>query len=194
MSTQLQAALSDQVKDLYSAENQLIKALSKMAKASASDTLREGFEKHLEETRGHAERVAQAAQMLEIKPGGKKCVAMMGLIEEGAEAIQDHGKGPLRDALLIAGAQRVEHYEIAAYGTARAMAERLGNSELVSLFQQILDEEKATDAKLTEVSEGEVLPAASQLEDDEGDQRGGPRSRGRSGGSDGRKRTPGRSR
>lgn len=167
MPSQLTAALAEQLKDLYSAENQLLKALPKMAKAASSAKLRKGFEDHLEETRGHVERVKQAAQLMEIKPGGKKCAAMEGLIKEGGEAISEHGKGPLRDALLIAGAQRVEHYEIAAYGTVRAMAERLGNAELVKLFTKTLEEEKACDVKLTEVSEGEVLPEASNLDEDE---------------------------
>lgn len=156
----LQAALEDQLRDLYSAENQLTKALPRMAKKSSSEALREAFTAHLEETRGHVERLQQACEMLGIKPGGKKCKAMEGLIEEGKEVLEEEGDGSVIDVALIAAAQRVEHYEIAAYGTARAVAEQLGNRSLAQLLQKTLNEEGEADKKLTMISENEVLPAA----------------------------------
>jgi len=158
----LKSLLEDQIKDLYSAENQLIKALPRMAKAASSASLREAFETHLDETRQHAERLQSIAQLLEIKPGGKKCKAMEGLVEEGKEVLEEDGEGAVIDAALIAAAQRVEHYEISAYGTARAIAEQLGVGKIIKLLQTTLDEESAADEKLTAISVGEVLPAASE--------------------------------
>ncbi len=154
-------AFQDQVRDLYSAENQLLKALPKMAKAASSERLRQAFEGHLEQTRGHVERLQQVATLLEFKPGGKKCKAMEGLIEEGKEVLEEEGDDAVIDLALIAAAQRVEHYEIAAYGAARAMAQRLGESKAAKLLQETLDEEGAADKKLTEISEKEVLEAAA---------------------------------
>src|SRR5436853_511040 len=116
----------DELKDLYSAETQLVKALPKMAKASSSDELRQGFEEHLEQTKGHVERLEQIFQALGESPKGKKCVGMEGLIKEGSEATDEDYEGAVLDAALIGAAQRVEHYEIAAYGTAGAFAELLG--------------------------------------------------------------------
>lgn len=153
--------MKEQVRDLYSAENQLLKALPKMAKASTSDSLRAAFESHLEETRVHVERLQQVAELLEVKPGGKKCKAMEGLIAEGAEVLEEDGAGEVIDAALIAAAQRVEHYEISAYGSARALAERLNLEEIVDLLQTTLEEEETADEKLTTISLEEVLPAAA---------------------------------
>lgn len=159
----LQKALQEQLRDLYSAENQLTKALPKMAKAASSPALKQAFTAHLEETHGHVERLQRAAEMLEFKPGGKKCKAMEGLIEEGKEVLEEDGEDAVIDLALIAAAQRVEHYEIAAYGTARTMAEQLGNKKLAALLQETLDEEGAADKKLTTISEEEVLPAAADV-------------------------------
>jgi ferritin-like metal-binding protein YciE len=153
----------DELKDLYSAENQLVKALPKMAKAATSGDLRAGFEEHLEQTKGHVQRLESIFKRLEESPKGKKCKGMEGLIEEGAEAIGEY-EGDLLDAALIGAAQRVEHYEIAGYGTVRAMAEELGESEQVSLLNETLEEEKATDEKLTELS-GDVNAQANQDEE-----------------------------
>lgn len=158
----LASALKDQIRDLFSAENQLVKALPKMAKTASSDSLREAITSHLEETRVHVERLQEVAGILEFKPGGKKCKAMEGLIEEGKEALEEEGEDAVIDLAIIAAAQRVEHYEIAAYGTARAMAERLGHGDVVRLLQETLDEEGAADKKLTQISEDEVLEAAAQ--------------------------------
>src|ERR1700685_3296413 len=138
----------DELKDLYSAENQLVKALPKMAKAATSEDLRAGFEEHLEQTKGHVQRLETIFTQLGESPKGKKCKGMEGLIEEGGEAIDEY-EGDLLDAALIGAAQRVEHYEMAGYGTVIAFAKELGESEHVSLLQETLEEEKETDEKLT---------------------------------------------
>jgi ferritin-like metal-binding protein YciE len=142
-----------ELKDLYSAENQLVKALPKMAKAASHEELKAGFEQHLEETKGHVARLEEIAKICECKLSGHKCKAMEGLIEEGQELISEDAEDAVRDAGLIGAAQRVEHYEIAGYGTARALAGVLGYDEAVDLLTQTLDEEKATDEKLTELAE-----------------------------------------
>jgi ferritin-like metal-binding protein YciE len=144
----------DQLKDLYSAEKQLVQALPKMAKAANSEELRMGFQEHLEQTKTHVARLEQIFAALGSSPGRKKCAAMEGLIEEGQEAIELEGNAAVRDAALIAAAQRVEHYEIAAYGTVRTYANHLGHSDQSSLLQMTLDEEGATDKKLTAMAEG----------------------------------------
>jgi ferritin-like metal-binding protein YciE len=143
----------DELKDLYSAENQLVKALPKMAKAASSDELRKGFEEHLEQTRGHVESLEKIFKSLGESPKGKKCKGMEGLVEEGAEVIEEDFEGSLMDAALIGAAQRVEHYEIAAYGTVCAFAEELGEDEQASLLTETLEEEKETDEKLTKLSQ-----------------------------------------
>lgn len=148
----LEALLIDELKDLYSAESQLIKALPKMADAASNPDLKQAFEGHLEETRGHAERLAKAAKLLGTTPGGKTCHAMKGLIEEGGEAIEADAPDSVRDANLIGAAQRVEHYEMAAYGCARAFALKLGKSDIASLLQKTLDEEGAANKKLTTIA------------------------------------------
>src|SRR5438445_817658 len=131
----------DELKDLYSAENQLVKALPKMAKAASSEELRSAFEEHLEETKNQVQRLETIFRELDESPKGKKCKGMEGLIEEGAGIINEDGADSVRDAGLIAAAQRVEHYEIAAYGCARTFAGRLGFEEAVNLLQESLDEE-----------------------------------------------------
>lgn len=141
-----------ELKDLYSAENQLVKALPKMAKASTSQDLRDGFEEHLEQTKEHVSRLEKIFKSLDESPKGKKCNGMEGLIEEGSELIEENPAPEELDAGLISAAQRVEHYEIAAYGSVATYAKLLGENEAVSLLKQTLDEEKETDRKLTELS------------------------------------------
>jgi ferritin-like metal-binding protein YciE len=143
----------DELRDLMSAEKQLTKALPKMAKAASSEELKEGFEKHLEQTKGHVERLEQVFEMLEQRPSGKKCMGMEGLVNEGAEIMHEDFSDEVMDAALISAAQRVEHYEIAAYGTVIAYADLLGESKHAALLRQTLQEEKETDQKLTELSE-----------------------------------------
>lgn len=142
----------DELKDIYNAENQLVKALPKMAKAANSEELRNGFEEHLEQTRGHVQRLEQIFKALGEKPSGKKCKAMEGLVAEGAETMGEDYEDDVMDAALISAAQRVEHYEIAAYGTVRTYAELLGEDTAVQLLEQTLEEEKETDQKLTDMA------------------------------------------
>ena len=149
----LEELLEDELKDLYSAENQLVKALPKMAKAASSPELRRAFERHLEETKRQVERLNMIGETLEMKMTGKKCKGMEGLIEEGKEIMSEGLEENALDAGLIGAAQKVEHYEIAAYGTARAHAEMLGYTKVARLLQQTLNEEGATDKKLTQLAE-----------------------------------------
>jgi ferritin-like metal-binding protein YciE len=142
--------LEDQIKDLYSAESQLIKALPKIAKAASSPQLKSAIEEHLDQTRTHVQRLEEVASELDMKPTGKTCAGMKGLIAEGSEAAKEDGADPLVDGAIIAAAQRVEHYEISGYGTARAIARQLGNQRVIDLLSQTLEEESATDEKLTQ--------------------------------------------
>ncbi|MGN6725823.1 MAG: ferritin-like domain-containing protein [Tepidisphaeraceae bacterium] len=159
--------LEDELKDLFSAEKQLLKALPKMAKAATSKQLKEAFTSHLEETEGHVERLQEIGELLEIKLTGKVCKAMQGLIEEGKEILQEDGDGSVIDAALIGAAQRVEHYEIAAYGTVRAMANALKHRDVVKLIEETLGEEGAADKKLTSIAKGEVLRLALEAGEEE---------------------------
>src|SRR3979409_160200 len=157
----LEDLLHHELKDLFSAENQLVKALPKMAKAATDPDLKAGFEEHLEQTKNHVERLDQIAEQFGKGLSGHKCKAMEGLIEEGAELINEDAEDSVRDAGLIGAAQRVEHYEIAGYGTARALASRLGHEEIASLLEETLEEEKETDKKLTELAESAVNAEAA---------------------------------
>jgi ferritin-like metal-binding protein YciE len=157
--------LEDQLKDIYSAETQLVKALPKMAKKASIKGLKEAITAHLEETKHQVERLDQIGETLNIKLTGKKCKAMEGLIQEGAEVLEADGPGAVIDTALIAAAQRVEHYEISAYGSARALAQHLGHESVVELLQETLDEESAADEKLTGLCEEEILPAADLVEE-----------------------------
>ena len=143
----------DELKDLYSAEKQITKALPKMAKAASTKELSAAFDSHLQETKGHVERLEEIFEKLGKRGAGKTCEGMKGLLEEGSEVIQEIAKGPVRDAGLIAAAQKVEHYEIAGYGSVRSFAELLGKQDTVELLEQTLEEEKAADEKLTTISE-----------------------------------------
>jgi ferritin-like metal-binding protein YciE len=160
----LKDLLAEELRDLYSAEKQLVKALPKMAKAAASKELRTGFEDHLEQTEGQVRRLEQACEHLDVSPRGKKCAAMEGLVEEGKELIEEEMEPAVHDAALIAAAQKVEHYEIASYGTAITWAERLGLEEVAQLLRETLDEEKATDQKLTELATQDVNEEAAGQE------------------------------
>jgi len=148
----LQDLFNDHLKDLYSAENQLVKALPKMAKAATNEQLRAGFKEHLEQTKQHVARIEEICKSLQVTPKGKKCSGMEGLIEEGEELIAEDADPAVLDAGLIAAAQKVEHYEIAAYGTARTWAQQLELEDAVGLLEQTLAEEKETDEKLTELA------------------------------------------
>ena len=154
--TTLDELLEDELKDIYSAETQLIEALPTMAQAAESKDLRATFEKHLEQTRTHAQRIEQICSDLKTTPSGKNCAGMEGLIKEGTEIIQSNTQLEPKQAALIGAAQRVEHYEIAAYGTARAHARQLGYLKAVDLLSQTLAEEKEADKQLTKVAENRV--------------------------------------
>lgn len=152
----------EEMKDLYNAENQLLKALPKMAKKATTPELKKAFESHLEETQTHVERLDEIFVKLGKKPNGKTCKAMKGLIEEGSEMMKEDGPESVIDAGIIAAAQRVEHYEIAGYGVARTFAAILGEDEAEDLLQETLDEEGAADEKLTEIAEGIVNEEAEE--------------------------------
>lgn len=142
-----------ELSDIYSAEKQLTKSLPRLARAATEPKLVEAFKVHLEETQGQIERIDQIVELLGIKLKRIKCAAMEGLVEEGREVIEEIEAGPVRDAALIGGAQKVEHYEIASYGTIAAIAKQLGYSDAITLLLATLEEEKATDEKLTLLAE-----------------------------------------
>ncbi len=148
----LKDLMIDELKDLYSAENQILKALPKMIKRATSPELKNGFAKHLKETEGHVERLGKIFQQLDASPRGKKCKGMEGIIEDGKELMEEDAEPEVMDAGLIGAAQHVEHYEMAGYGCVRMYAELLGLSDVAKLLQTTLDEEKATDEKLTELA------------------------------------------
>jgi len=153
MDSELHQLFLDELADLLNAETQLTKALPKMAKAAQSEELREAINSHLQETEGHVDRLKQVFESLDEKPKSKTCKAMKGLVEEGSDLLQElKGKSSI-DAGIIAAAQKVEHYEIASYGTVVAWAEQMGHDETAKLLEETLDEEKAADEKLTEVAE-----------------------------------------
>ena len=153
----------DELKDLYNAENQLLKALPKMAKAASASELRTAFEDHLEETREQVQRLEQIFKKLDVSPKGKKCKAMEGLIDEGKEVMEE-AQPPVLDAALIAAAQRVEHYEMAGYGCVRTFARLLGYDDAAELLQETLDEEGAADERLTELAESIINVEANTAE------------------------------
>ena len=170
---QLRELYVEELRDLYSAEKQLVKALPKMAKAATSSDLRSGFEEHLEQTKGHVSRLEQIFDSLDENPNGKTCKGMEGLIKEGSEMIEEDPEEEQLDAGLISAAQRVEHYEIAGYGCVRTYAQLLGDDEAMSLLDETLKEEKETDAKLTELAENinvEALQAGQSEESDESEE------------------------
>jgi ferritin-like metal-binding protein YciE len=149
----IEELLINELKDLYSAEKQITKALPKLAKAATSPELRAAFESHLQETIGHVERLEQIFDTLGKTARGKLCHGMQGVLEEGSEVVEETEKGGVRDAALISAAQRVEHYEMAAYGCVREYANLLGQKEVVDLLEKTLEEEKAADKKLGSIAE-----------------------------------------
>lgn len=160
----LQDLFLEDLRDLYNAESQLLKALPRMAKAASHPELKEAFELHTEQTRDQIGRLEQIFDLMGEKAKGKKCKAMEGIIEEGKDILKEEMDPEVLDAALIGAAQKVEHYEIAGYGTARTYAETLGNDEAARLLQQTLDEEGQTDKKLTLLAETLVNPEAAEGE------------------------------
>jgi ferritin-like metal-binding protein YciE len=142
----------DEMRDLYSAETQITRALPKMAKAASSEELRSAFESHLRETEGHVRRLEQIFEMMDESPKGRTCRGTRGVLGEGSRMVRGTKDGPMRDEALISTAQRVEHYEMAAYGTARSHAERMGQKQMAEILERTLDEEKRADKRLTDIS------------------------------------------
>ena len=164
----------DELKDIYSAEKQAIRAYPKLAKAVSSPQLKEALQTHLEETKGQVERLDQVFEILEKRASGKTCEAMKGLVEESSEALEEIEKGPILDAALIACGQRMEHYEMAAYGTVVALAKAMGQDDIAQLLSQTLEEEKATDQKLTQISESVNKEAIGGEEEEEEEEEAPP--------------------
>jgi ferritin-like metal-binding protein YciE len=165
----LRPLLIDELRDLLDAERQLTRALPKMARAASSTSLKKAFEKHLRETEGHIARLEQALTALDASVRGKPCAGMKGLISEGQEMMSELSGEPVRDAALIVSAQKVEHYEIAAYGSCKAFAELLGEQRVARLVAATLAEEKATDEALTALATGQVNPKASDAAAEDND-------------------------
>jgi ferritin-like metal-binding protein YciE len=153
----------EELRDIYHAEKQLVKALPKMAKKAKSDKLRQAFELHLDQTKGHVDRLEQVFEKLDTRPRAKRCEAMEGLIEEAEELMEEISTPEVLDAALIAAAQKVEHYEIASYGTLQALAEELGQNEVANLLEQTLNEEKEADQKLNQIALSDVNKTALRV-------------------------------
>src|SRR6202790_5803285 len=169
----------DELKDLFDAENRLVKAIPKMAKAATSEKLRSGFEEHLEQTRGHVDRLKEIFDAMGEKATGKKCAGMMGLVKEGEEIMEEDSAGEVMDAALISAAQRVEHYEIAAYGCVSTWAELLGERAASALLEKTLEEEKEADEKLTQLAEKINVDAKFEGEDVESSEQDVPHKKAR---------------
>lgn len=157
----MEELLIDELKDLYSAEKQIIRSLPKLAKATSTPELQQALLNHLEETKGQVERLDKIATLVGKKLTGKSCVGMKGVLEEGSEVLEETDKGTIRDAALIGAAQRVEHYEMAGYGCARTFARQIGREDVAALLQRTLEEEANADKILTHIAEGFVNVGAS---------------------------------
>jgi ferritin-like metal-binding protein YciE len=161
MESEVRELLIEQIKDAYSAEKQALRCMQKALRMASAPALREGIQLHIEQTQVQIERVEQVMEKLGARPGRKVCEAMRGLVEEAQHEIgEQDDKGPILDLVIVAGMQRIEHYEIAAYGTDIALAKALGEREVVDLLSLTLEEEKQTDIKLTDVTEQHIMPAA----------------------------------
>ena len=184
----------EEIRDLYDAERQLVKALPKMAKGATSDELRSLIETHLEETQGQVKRLEQAFEMLQEKPRGKHCAGIAGIIKEGSDLLEEDFDGAVLDAGIIAGAQRAEHYEMGAYGSVIAWAKQLGEGDVASLLEETLEEEKGADEKLSALAESSInQEAASEGGDQDSMEEGtGRRSAAKGNGGNGASRTSSR--
>ena len=182
MKPEVRELLVEELKDAYSAEKQALRRMQKALKMASAPTLRECIELHIEQTQVQIERVEQAMEQLEAKPGRKVCEAMRGLVEEAQHEISEQdGKGPIMDLVIVAGMQRIEHYEIAAYGTDIALAKALGEREVVDLLSLTLEEEKQTDLQLTEVTAQHIMPAALGSADETAEEEPSDRKKARGG-------------
>jgi ferritin-like metal-binding protein YciE len=175
MKSEVRELLTEELKDAYSAEKQALRCMQRALRKASAEELREGIQMHIEQTQVQIERVEQAMEKLSVRPGRKVCEAMRGLVEEAQHEIEEHDeKGPILDLIIVAGMQRIEHYEIAAYGTDVALAQALGEKEVADLLSQTLEEEKQTDLKLTEVTRTATMPEALAGEEEEGRRRRRP--------------------
>jgi ferritin-like metal-binding protein YciE len=172
MEQEVRELMVEQLKDTFSAEKQALRCMQKAVRKVSNAVLRDGIQMHIEQTQVQIERVEQIMESLKIRPGRKVCEAMRGLVEEAQHEIEEHEKGPVLDLVIVAGMQRIEHYEIAAYGTNIAIARALGEQEAVGLLSETLEEEKQTDLKLTEVTEQHIMAAALNGGSGENIQRG----------------------
>jgi ferritin-like metal-binding protein YciE len=161
MQSEVRELLVEELKDAYSAEKQALRCMQKVLRKASSPALRDGIQMHIEQTQTQIERVEQAMEQMEAKRGRKVCEAMRGLVEEAQHEVEEQeGKGPILDLVIVAGMQRIEHYEIAAYGTGIALAKALGENEVAKLLAETLEEEKMTDTKLTQVTQESIMPEA----------------------------------
>jgi ferritin-like metal-binding protein YciE len=181
MKSEVLELLTEELKDAYSAEKQALRCMQKTVRKASAQPLREGIQLHIEQTQTQIQRIEQAMEKLSVRPGRKVCEAMRGLVEEAQHEIEEHDqKGPILDLVIVAGMQRIEHYEIAAYGTNVALAEALGEQEVAALLRETLEEEKQTDLKLTEVTQTAIMPEALAGEEsggEDGDNDASSRSR-----------------
>jgi ferritin-like metal-binding protein YciE len=177
MEEEVRELMVEQLKDTFSAEKQALRCMQKAVRQASAPALRDGIQMHIEQTQVQIERVEQIMEALKIRPGRKVCEAMRGLVEEAQHEIEEHEKGPVLDLVIVAGMQRIEHYEIAAYGTNIAIARALGEQEAVSLLSETLEEEKQTDLKLTEVTEQHIMAAAMGKEGSSSASEGGARGK-----------------
>ena len=168
MKDEVRALFTEELKDTYSAEKQALRCMQKALRKASEPALREGIQLHIDQTQVQIERVEQAMEKLQVRPGRKVCEAMRGLVEEAQHSIEEHDKGPIMDLVIVAGMQRIEHYEISAYGTNIALATALGEQDVVELLAATLEEEKQTDLKLTEVTQKHIM-AAAMGDGEEGD-------------------------
>ena len=172
MPSNLRDALLDEIRDMYDAEKQIVKSLPKMVKGATSDELSEALQSHFDETENQVARLEQVFELLDEKPRGKHCAGMAGILEEGGELLKEDAEESVMDAMIIAGAQKVEHYEITSYGTAIAWAEALGLTDVVDLLGQSLAEEKAADEKLSALAESGINDAATAGESEDEEEEG----------------------
>jgi len=160
MESEVRELLTEELKDAYSAERQALRCMQKALRKATAPALREGIQLHIDQTQVQIERIEQAMEKMEVKPGRKVCEAMRGLVEEAQHSIEEHEKGPIMDLVIVAGMQRIEHYEISAYGTNIALANALGEKEVSALLAETLEEEKQTDLSLTKVTQEGLMAAA----------------------------------
>jgi ferritin-like metal-binding protein YciE len=181
MESDVRELLTEELKDAYSAERQALRCMQKVRRKATAPALREGIELHIEQTQAQIERVERAMDKMDVRPGRKVCEAMRGLVEEAEHEMEENeGEGPILDLVIVAGMQRIEHYEIAAYGTGIALARAVREQEVADLLSETLEEEKQTDLKLTEITQKSIMPQALSGEEAEGGDKpsGGKRSNG----------------